>query len=156
MFSMKKMFLAIFLFAAFTYSAECDSLRKGFTNIYCGNYKIKSMDELSNILSSCPAANEAFQGASGLSRAASILMTIGGGCIGYNLGVSIVHGALEPIDALWYVGGGCIAVGIPIAIISSGKTSRAIRLYNSCNKNDNRSSLRIDLDISALSLLVSF
>jgi hypothetical protein len=150
--------VSCFLFLSYfsAIAADCDSIIQKDMFYYCGETKLSKVSEIESALSSCPAASEMYSTARGLGTGSSILTTIGGICLGWNIG-NLLFPTTGVIPALWFVGGGCAGIGITMAVFAGTKSKKAIGIYNSHDCAE-KSSFRLDLKVSgnALSLCYNF
>jgi hypothetical protein len=115
--------------AVCSFGQNCDSIRKVDNKYFCGEMRLKTNADFKNALASNPIALSTYNSAVGLSAAANIFASLGGGLLGYGLGSMLFNDSpVYPI--MMGVGGGIALIGIGMGAGAGSKVKKAIHIYN--------------------------
>lgn len=157
---MKKVVLygLIICLCMYAFSTACETIDKQGMYYYCGDTRLKTRDDFEPVLSTCPAAHSEYITAWGLGIAGNVFATIGGFCLGFNLGRMIAAGPEATIPALWGIGGGSAAVGFTFAGAATAKLKSAINTYNSkkCETAQSNTRVKMQIAYNSISFIVDF
>ena len=148
----------ILFFCMYAFSSDCESIDKRGLYYYCGETRLKSRSDFESVLSTCPAAHHEYITAQGFGITGNVFATIGGFCLGFNLGRMIAAGPEATIPALWGIGGGSAAVGFTFAGVATAKVKSAINMYNTknCEIIQSRKKVEIQISYHSVSCIVNF